>query len=102
MKRNSDTNKIPIRTCIACRSSDMKRSLVRLVRKDNKIAVDETGKSNGRGAYIHASQMCFDEVMDGKKLSRALRVEIRPDELVVIKDQMKVIIGQVGIEVTRG
>lgn len=42
---------VPQRTCIACRATDAKRALIRLVRlADGRVAVDPTGRQAGRGA----------------------------------------------------
>lgn len=44
--------KIPQRMCIVCKEMFDKNSLVRIVKNDNGIEIDTTGKKNGRGAYI--------------------------------------------------
>ena len=44
--------KVPMRTCIACKAVKPKRELVRIVKNENGILLDRTGKLNGRGAYI--------------------------------------------------
>ena len=45
--------KIPQRMCVVTKEKTDKRNLLRIV-KDNEgnISVDETGKKNGKGAYI--------------------------------------------------
>jgi predicted RNA-binding protein YlxR (DUF448 family) len=46
---------VPRRTCVACRETDAKRQLIRLVRTpEGTVEVDPTGKRNGRGAYLCA------------------------------------------------
>lgn len=45
--------KIPLRTCVVSGEQFPKRDLLRIVKtKEGEIKVDETGKMNGRGAYI--------------------------------------------------
>ena len=44
--------KIPQRMCIVCREMYNKNSLVRIVKNENGIEIDTTGKKNGRCAYI--------------------------------------------------
>ena len=45
--------KIPLRTCVITREKLPKKDLLRIVRTpEGNVLVDETGKMNGRGAYI--------------------------------------------------
>jgi len=69
--------KVPIRTCIACRTKGDKKSLVRVVRMPSgEIVVDPTGKMPGRGAYLCPSPGCLRRAVKEKRLSRALRAEV--------------------------
>src|SRR2546421_10514721 len=64
---------VPIRTCVACRSTGDKRGLLRVVRNtDGQVAFDRTGKAPGRGAYICASESCIAAARKQKKLERSL------------------------------
>lgn len=73
---------VPQRTCIACRRSDAKRGLIRLVRDaDGRVAVDSTGRRNGRGAYLCHTPECWTNAVKRKALERALRLEqLHPDD----------------------
>lgn len=62
----------PQRMCVACRQSQDKKSLVRIVRTDEGVFVDEIGKRSGRGAYLHADPSCW-EIGLKKSLERALK-----------------------------
>jgi predicted RNA-binding protein YlxR (DUF448 family) len=65
---------VPIRTCVSCRTPGDKRGLLRVVRgSDGIVRFDPTGKSNGRGAYICASQACIALAQKQKKLDRSLK-----------------------------
>jgi uncharacterized protein len=45
--------KIPMRKCIVTNEMRPKKELIRIVRnKEGEIFVDDTGKKNGRGAYL--------------------------------------------------
>lgn len=45
--------KIPMRTCVVTREKLEKKDLLRVVRTpEGKVIVDDTLKSNGRGAYL--------------------------------------------------
>ena len=66
---------VPQRTCIACRSTESKRGLVRVVRTpEGRVELDPTGKKNGRGAYVHETAACWDEALKKERLARALKV----------------------------
>jgi len=64
----------PQRMCVACRESLDKKSLVRIVRTEEGVFIDETGKQSGRGAYLHADLSCW-EMGFKKTLERALKVK---------------------------
>ncbi|MEX2247709.1 MAG: YlxR family protein [Dehalococcoidia bacterium] len=73
---------VPTRTCVACRTSEAKRGLVRVVRTpEGRVEVDSTGKKNGRGAYVHESRSCWDEALKKDRLGRALKVAVPPGDL---------------------
>lgn len=66
---------VPQRTCIACRKIDAKRGLTRLVRlPEGRVAIDETGKRAGRGAYLCAERTCWETALKRKAVERALKV----------------------------
>ena len=45
--------KIPMRKCVGCQEMKEKKSLIRVVKTaEGDIILDDTGKKNGRGAYI--------------------------------------------------
>ena len=74
--------KVPIRSCVACRTSGDKRNLVRVVRTaSGEVLVDTTGKLPGRGAYLCPSAECLRKALKEKRLTRALRVEIPEDAI---------------------
>jgi predicted RNA-binding protein YlxR (DUF448 family) len=73
---------IPIRTCVACRTADSKRTLLRVVRQaDGSVQYDPKGKLSGRGAYVCARQACIALARKQKKLERSLKVSGIPEEL---------------------
>jgi len=61
--------------CVACRKSQDKKSLVRIVRTPEGIFIDETGKLAGRGAYLHADPSCWEQGLK-KSLEMALNTEL--------------------------
>ncbi|MEZ4502715.1 MAG: YlxR family protein [Dehalococcoidia bacterium] len=69
----------PQRTCVACRRTGDKRGLIRLVRTDDGLVIDERGRANGRGAYLCHDPQCWANASTGAVLHRALRLS-RPLE----------------------
>ncbi|HEX5688947.1 MAG TPA: YlxR family protein [Roseiflexaceae bacterium] len=68
--------------CIACRRTETKRGLMRVVRDaQGHVAHDPTGKRAGRGAYLCHSSACWEQALKRGGLERALRVaELRPED----------------------
>ena len=64
----------PQRMCVACRQSQEKRSLVRIVRTEDGVFVDVNGKLSGRGAYLHKDPSCW-EIGLKKSLENALKTK---------------------------
>lgn len=64
---------IPQRTCVVCRQTAAKRSLIRLVRTPEGVQVDLSGKRNGRGAYLCQRRTCWQSAIQGEALAKALR-----------------------------
>jgi len=78
--------RVPQRTCVACRNTEAKRSLVRVVRTPvGRVELDPTGKANGRGAYVHESRSCWDEALKKDRLGRALKVALAAADVAQLK-----------------
>jgi uncharacterized protein len=73
---------VPQRSCVACRRTDAKRGLLRLVRdEDGRVSLDPSGRRNGRGAYLCHDPRCWETAVKRKALERALRIEqLHPDD----------------------
>lgn len=73
--------KIPMRTCVITREKLPKGELIRVVRTpEGNIIIDETGKANGRGAYLKKDIATFEKAQKSKILNRQLEVDI-PDSI---------------------
>ena len=73
---------IPIRTCVACRETDEKRDLLRVVRQPDGMArFDPKGKLTGRGAYVCARAACITLARKQKKLERSLKISTVPPDV---------------------
>lgn len=65
--------KIPMRMCVACRAMQPKKELVRVVRTpEGEVVIDDTGRKNGRGAYLCRNAECLKKALKTKALERAL------------------------------
>jgi len=84
--------KIPMRTCVGCRTSRPKRELVRIVRDpQGELHVDATGKLAGRGAYICPDIACFDAAVKGKRLEKALERSIPPEVIEALRERVQAV-----------
>jgi uncharacterized protein len=86
---------IPQRMCVACRESQDKKTLVRIVRTPEGLMVDETGKLPGRGAYLHSDPACWEQGIKGS-LAKALRTEISATDRERLRSYLESVIDQPG------
>ena len=70
------TKKIPQRQCVGCRMMKNKKELIRILKTDEGIIIDDTGKKNGRGAYICPNADCFAKAVASKGLERSFKMPI--------------------------
>ncbi len=69
--------KIPLRTCVVTKENLPKQELLRIVKnKEGEVKVDETGKLNGRGAYIKKDMAVLEQAIKTKILDKKLECEI--------------------------
>lgn len=78
---------IPQRTCIACRTTDAKRSLMRIVRDQHgRVVYDPTNKRAGRGAYLCHNPECWEKGLKRGGLERALRITtLNPEDVAALQ-----------------
>ena len=70
--------KIPMRTCVVTREKWPKKDLIRIVKTDEGIIVDESGKVNGHGCYLKKDAEVIKMAQNKKILNRVLETEV-PD-----------------------
>lgn len=69
--------KIPMRSCIVTHEKLEKKDLIRVVKnKENEVFIDQTGKANGRGAYLKKDIEVINKCKKNKILDRKLEIEI--------------------------
>lgn len=82
--------KIPQRQCIGCGENKDKKSLIRVIKTaDNEILLDETGKKNGRGAYICPDRECLKKAVKNKGLERSFKQKIPETVYEALEKEME-------------
>jgi predicted RNA-binding protein YlxR (DUF448 family) len=76
-----------VRSCVACRVTGDKRTLIRFVRTAEQGTVcDPTGRLAGRGAYLCNERPCFERARKGHLLDRALRTSLSEADYERLRD----------------
>ena len=69
--------KIPLRKCVISGEQLPKKDLIRVVKnKELGVLVDQTGKVNGRGAYLKRDKQVILKAQKTKKLEKHLETTI--------------------------
>jgi predicted RNA-binding protein YlxR (DUF448 family) len=77
---------VPTRSCVACRTTGDKRALVRLVKCETGIEIDETGKKSGRGSYLCPVFECWETGLKGNRLEYTLRTKLTADNRQTLRE----------------
>ena len=81
--------KVPLRTCVITKEQLPKQELLRIVRTpEGEVKADETGKLNGRGAYIKKDIEVSEKARKSKILDKRLECTIADS----VYDEIKTII----------
>ena len=79
--------KVPLRTCIITKEQLPKQELLRIVRTpEGEVKADETGKLNGRGAYIKKDIEVLQKAQKSKILEKRLECSIEDSVYEEIKN----------------
>jgi uncharacterized protein len=82
---------------VACRQVKEKRELVRLVRTvHGDIEIDDTGKKEGRGAYICTALACLEKALKGNQLENVLKRRLTPVDRERLLNSGKEILKEIG------
>ena len=66
--------------------------MVRVVKTaENNVCLDETGKMNGRGAYICKNTECLLRALQSKGLERSLKTNIPEEVIQKLKEEMSAV-----------
>ena len=81
--------KLAIRTCIGCGCEKPKKELIRVVKTpEGQILLDESGRMNGRGAYICRDPECMRKAIRTKGLDRSFREKVPEDVCRQLEKEM--------------
>ena len=79
--------KVPLRTCVVTREKLEKKDLLRVVKNnEGEVFVDETGKANGRGAYIRKDLEVLEKAKKTKALDKHLETTISEEVYEELKN----------------
>ena len=81
--------KIPMRQCVVTHEKLPKKELLRIVKTDEGIIADTTGKVNGHGCYIKKDLSVLELAKDKKILDKVLETEISEEVYKEIEDVIK-------------
>ena len=82
--------KIPLRTCVVTKEKLPKKELLRIVRTpEGNIEVDETGKLNGRGAYIKKDLAVLEKAKKTSALEKKLECKIEDNVYEIVKKSIE-------------
>jgi predicted RNA-binding protein YlxR (DUF448 family) len=84
------SKKIPLRKCVGCGRMKEKKQLLRIVRtKEDEVIIDETGRLNGRGAYLCINSECYGEAIKRKGLERSFKQAIPSEIVTTLEEEIK-------------
>lgn len=78
-----------LRMCVACRNMKDKKDLIRIVKdKEGNIFIDNTGKKNGRGAYICNDEECLKKLVKQKSLNKAFKTNVSEEIYKALEEEI--------------
>ena len=76
--------------CIACRQMQPKGSLIKVVKSpQGAVAIDDTYKLPGRGAYICKESQCIEKAIKKRLLNKSFSANIAQEVYSELEQQFK-------------
>ena len=75
--------------CVVTREKWPKGELIRVVKTEEGVIVDKTGKQNGRGAYLKKDLEVFEKAQKTKILNKVLETEVNDKVFEDLKQILK-------------
>jgi predicted RNA-binding protein YlxR (DUF448 family) len=88
MQEGTDRH-IPMRMCSVTREKLPKKELIRLVRTEDGVQIDMTGKLKGRGLNLKPDVSVFDEGMKRKVLERGLKASLSQEQKDILRTEFE-------------
>lgn len=80
---------VPMRRCVGCMESKPKGELIRIAAYDGQIAIDRTGRANGRGVYVCPNEECVKKAQKRNSFKRGFRMDIPGEQIERIYEELK-------------
>ena len=80
--------KLPLRLCIGCNAMKNKKEMIRIVKNEEGINLDKTGKKNGRGAYLCDDVECLEKAIKSRGLERSFKMAISKEVYTKLLEDM--------------
>ena len=71
--------KIPLRMCIVTKEKLPKKNLIRIVKFNNEVFIDETGKQNGKGCYLKKDIEVIKKAKEKNIIDKVLETNIKEE-----------------------
>ena len=69
-----------LRTCVVTREKLPKEELIRIaITKDGEVFIDESGRANGKGAYLKKDAEVIKKAKKNRVLNKVLKIEVPSD-----------------------
>ena len=87
---NLKNKKIPLRKCVVTNERLPKGELLRIVKNSlGEVFVDESGKANGKGAYIKKDLGVLERAIKNKSIERAVNASVSEEIYEEIRNIIK-------------
>lgn len=80
---------IPQRMCIACRQMKPKGELIRIVKSNDTVMLDESKRRDGRGAYICKNDECITAAKKRRALSKHFKTAVSDEIYDAAREMLK-------------
>ena len=80
--------KLPLRLCIGCNAMKNKKEMIRIVKNEEGINLEKTGKKNGRGAYLCDDVECLEKAIKSRGLERSFKMAISKEMYTKLLEDM--------------
>lgn len=76
------------RRCVVCRQVKDKSELLRVVKSSSNVAIDLSGKQDGRGAYVCKSPDCVELLCKRRNFDKVFKTKLADELYDKIKEQI--------------